>query len=134
MAQRLWLDTNVLLRLATGEPVHLFERALQLVERAEAGELVLSVHPLQVAEASFVLGGYYRCSRPEVRDRLRAVLSLRALEVWDEANVQSALELMADRGVDFDDAYLAMWALAHGDGVASFDRDFKKLPASWLEP
>lgn len=94
---------------------------------------MLSVHPLQVAEACFVLAGYYRCSRSEVRDRPRTVLSLKALDVWDEENVRLALDLMADRGVDFDDAYLAMWAVARGDSVASFDRDFKKLPASGLE-
>ncbi len=134
MARLFWVDTNLLLRLATGEPPELFERALRLIERAEAGEFLLAVHPLQVAEACFVLAGYYRRSRPEVRERLGAVLSLRVLQVWDEENVWSALELMATQGVDFDDAYLARWAISRGDGVASFDRDFKKLPAVWLEP
>ncbi len=131
---RFWIDTNILLRLATRQPPEMFERAGRLVERAEAGEFSLRVHPMQVAEACFVLAGHYRCSRPEIRERLRTVLSLRALEVWDETNVLAALDLMADRGVDFDDAYLALWAAGGGDGVASFDRDFRKLPARHLEP
>ncbi len=60
-----------------GEIPDLFERALRRVERAKAGELALVVHPLPAAEACYVAGGYHRLSRPEVRNRLEAVLSLR---------------------------------------------------------
>lgn len=41
---------------------------------------------------------------------------------------------MADQGADSADAYLPLWAIAHGNGVASFDRDLRKLPGSRLEP
>lgn len=134
MPGRYWVDTNVLLWLATGTPPDLFERALGLIERAEAGEFALAVHPMQVAEACYVLAGFYRQERSEVRRRLEAVLSLRALNVWDEANVRAALERMADRGADFADAYLSLWAAGQGDGIATFDLDFRKLPAPRLEP
>lgn len=70
-------DTNIPLRPARGEIPDLFERALRRVERAKAGELALVVHPLPAAEACYVAGGYHRLSRPEVRNRLEAVLSLR---------------------------------------------------------
>jgi predicted nucleic acid-binding protein len=103
------------------------------MEQAEAGEFVLSVCPLKVVEAYFARAGYYWRSRAEIRGRLRAVLSLKSLDVWDEANVQSAVDLVADWRMDFNDAYLAMWAAAHGDGVASLDRGLKKLPVERLE-
>lgn len=131
---RYWLDTNVLLRLVTKSPPELFERALALVEQAERGGLSLAVHPLHVAEATYVLRSLYAYTREEIRRELGIVLSLEALTVHDEENVLAALDLMAERNVDFDDAYLTRWAAAHGDGVASFDRDYGRLSVPHLAP
>lgn len=44
------------------------------------------------------------------------------------------LEIMASSNVDFADALLAETARSHGGGVASFDRDFRKLDVEWREP
>jgi predicted nucleic acid-binding protein len=132
---RLWVDTNILLRLVTKTPDDLFQRAVRLVAEAEEnGRLTLAAHPLYVAEATYVLRGLYRYTRHEVREALGIVLRLRALEVFDEDYVMRALDLMAERDVDFDDAYLALWARERHDGVASFDRDFARLPVRWREP
>lgn len=131
---RYWLDTNVLLRLVTKSPPELFERALALVEQAESGTLSLAVHPLHVAEATYVLRSLYAYTREEIRRELGIVLSLEAFAVHDEENVLAALDLMAERNVDFDDAYLTCWATVRGDGVASFDRDYGRLPVPHLVP
>jgi predicted nucleic acid-binding protein len=132
---RLWIDTNVLLRLVTKTPDDLFRRAVRLVAEAEKDErLSLAVHPLHVAEATYVLRSLYRNTRQDVRDALGIVLRLRAMEVFDEDRVMQALDVMARQDVDFDDAYLALWARERQDGVASFDRDFARLPAQWREP
>ena len=131
---RYWLDTNVLLRLATKGPPELFERALALVEQAESGALSLAVHPLHVAEATYVLRSLYAFTREEIGRELGIVLSLEALTLHDEENVLAALDLMAERNVDFDDACLTCWAAARDDGVASFDRDDGRLPVPHLVP
>ncbi|GIX48418.1 MAG: ribonuclease VapC [Candidatus Tectimicrobiota bacterium] len=131
---KFWVDTNVLVRLVTKEPAASFRRALALVEEAEAGRLSLAVHPLHVAEATYVLRALYGYCREAIRDDLGVVLRLRALKVYDEGRVRRALEWMAARNVDFDDAYLALWASDRGEGVASFDRDFARLPVQWREP
>mgnify|MGYP000291884926 CR=1 FL=1 len=131
---RYWLDTNVLLRLVTKTPPDLFERALALVEQAEFGALSLAVHPLHVAGATYVLRRLYTYTHEEIRRELGIVLRLEALAVHDEENVLAALDLMAERNVDFDDAYLALWAATCGDGVASFGDDQKKLPVTFLSP
>lgn len=131
---RYWLDTTVLLRLVTKSPPELFERALALVERAEGGGISLAVHPLHVAEATYVLHSVYAFTREEIRRELGIVLGLEALAVYDEDNVLAALDLVAERNVDFHDAYLTCWAAARGDGVASFDRDYGRLPVPHLVP
>ncbi|MCM8750234.1 PIN domain-containing protein [Thermomicrobiaceae bacterium CFH 74404] len=129
---RYWLDTNVLLRLVTKTPPDLFERALALVAQAEFGALSLAVHPLHVAGATYLLRRLYTYTHEEIRRELGIVLRLEALAVHDEEHVLAALDLMAERNVDFDDAYLALWAATCGDGVASFDDDQKKLPVTLL--
>lgn len=129
-----YLDANVLLRLATRTPDDLFDRALRRIMRAEANGEQLLVHPLHVATTVYVLNGHYRYPLSEVRRVLELVLRLRVIEVLDEALVFGALALMAEHGVDFDDAYLAMRAKAGGAGIISYDRDFARLEVSWEEP
>jgi predicted nucleic acid-binding protein len=41
---------------------------------------------------------------------------------------------MAVSNVDFADAYLAEIARSRGESVVSFDRDFKRLNVSWIDP
>ncbi|PZA08040.1 MULTISPECIES: PIN domain-containing protein [unclassified Meiothermus] len=84
-----------------------------------------------MAEVTYVMKSLYRYSRVQIRQELGTVLRLVALEVLDEEEVLAALDLMAEQNVDFDDAYLAMWASRRGEGVASFDRDFARLPVAW---
>lgn len=50
-----WLDTSLLLRLLTGDPPPLAEKALQVFREAEEERLLLRVHPLVVAEAFYTL-------------------------------------------------------------------------------
>lgn len=45
-----------------------------------------------------------------------------------------ALALMAEENVDLVDAYLARRASSDDGAVASFDRDFARLPARQLHP
>ena len=45
-----------------------------------------------------------------------------------------ALETTVSGNVDFADALLAETARSHDEGVASFDRDFRKLDIRWREP
>jgi predicted nucleic acid-binding protein len=41
---------------------------------------------------------------------------------------------MAEKNVDFVDAYLAALARAQEESICSFDNDFKKLNVSWVAP
>ncbi len=61
------------------------------------------------------------------------MLELAALQVEEAQATIGALYLMNERNVDFVDAFLAQTGRARAEGVASFDRDFKKLDVAWLE-
>lgn len=128
------MDANVLLRFLTGEPEEMAKRAERLFENAERGELSLRVHTVVVAETAWVLQSFYGHSRADISDALVSLLTEHALKVEAASVVARALELMAHKNVDFADALLAESAKSAKEGVASFDRDFRKLGVEFMEP
>jgi predicted nucleic acid-binding protein len=128
------VDANVLLRLATRTPEDLYARARNFVKRAEEEGARLLVHPLHVATAVYVLKGYYEYAPEAIEHVLGIVLRLKAVEVLGEELVFGALRMMAEKKVDFDDAFLALFGKEENATVLSFDRDFEKLGVPWQEP
>jgi predicted nucleic acid-binding protein len=130
----LWVDANVLLRLITNDPLDLAERSTRLVQRAEQGDITLRVSPLVVAEIVWVLNSFYKYSRTQVAEVLIPLLTSEGLLLENSEQIIAALEQMATVNVDFVDAYLAEIARKHGEPIVSFDRDFRRLNISWIEP
>ena len=130
----LWADANVLLRFLTGDPPELAGRASGLLEKAERGGVPLRMHSVVVAETVWVLQSFYGYSKADISDALIPFLEHPALKVEGARIVIQALRAMADNNVDFADALLAGVARSHGEGVASFDKDFRKLDVRWREP
>jgi predicted nucleic acid-binding protein len=129
-----WTDANVLLRFLTDEPPELAARAAKLLEGAQRGELSLKVHSVVVAETVWVLQSFYGYSKQEISAALVLLLVDHGLKVEGSRTVTGALESMAEMNVDFVDALLAQTARSRGEGVASFDADFRKLDVGWHEP
>lgn len=124
----------MILRFLTGGPPELAERAAALLEEAQRGEVTLRVHPVVVAETVWVLESFYEYSRAEISGALIPLLEQPAVRVEGARVVARALETMAENNVDFADALLAETARSRGEGVASFDKDFRKLEVGWREP
>jgi len=130
----LWVDANVLLRLITNDPLDLAARSTRLVQRAEQGDISLKVSPLVVAEIVWVLNSFYKYSRTQIAEVLIPLLTSEGLILENSELVIAALEQIATVNVDFADAYLAEIARQQGESVVSFDRDFRRLNISWVEP
>lgn len=133
--KRLRVDANILLRFLTGEPESLAQRAARLIRRAEAGEILLVLSPLVVAEMVWVLKSFYRRSAGEIAEVLIPLFATDGLEVKDREILVGALELARDKNVDFVDAILALESVRDQETVCSFDEtDFRRLPATWMSP
>ena len=130
----LWIDANILLRLLTGDPPEMAERAVRLAQKAERGEVTLKLLPIVVAEVSWVLNSFYGYSRSEIAQVLIPLMTTEGLLVENVDQVIAALKQMASVNVDFLDAYLAEIARKEGEAVVSFDRDFRRLGIPWIEP
>jgi predicted nucleic acid-binding protein len=129
---RAYVDTNVLIRHLTGDPLDQAERATAFLRGAD--ELVLT--DLVVAEVCYVLERVYRVPRSTVADALRSLLVMPAVVVADAARLVRSLEVYERDGLHVAEAYLV--AAAEQDGpprVASFDRAIDRVATvDRLEP
>lgn len=123
----LLLDTNILVRFMTGEPAAQANEVAALFRAAEAGKARLTVLPMVLAEAVFVLTGFYDHSRSKVADVLSRLLACPGFQADEQERMLQALKFFGTGKLDFVDCYLAAAALLEGHTVVSFDRDFAKL-------
>ena len=127
MSTRYLVDTNILLRFLSGEPVRQAEAAKKLFSEAAAGEVVLDVSPVIVAETIYTLLSFYGVERKEAVEKLLMLLRQPGLKIRDAAQVFSALERLRAANVGFADAFLAAGGAEENVAIASFDRDLDKF-------
>lgn len=123
------LDTNLIIRYLTGEPLAQAKATKALLERADAGDLNLRLTSLVVAETVFVLTGKtYQYRRTEVKMALLPLLQWPQIDVQNREVLIAALDLFAASKVDFVDACLAAEARLQKAAIASFDKDYDSIP------
>ena len=119
-----FVDTNVLIRHLTGEPVDEAERATRLL----ASGPPLWLADLIVAEVIYVLESVYRIVRERVAEIARAIVSSERLRVNDRSLLLRAVEVYERDRLDFAEAYLVACAELSGVGrVVSFDRAIDRV-------
>ena len=126
------LDTNVLVRLITGDdPVQAREIEVYL-EKTEGPFLIPD---LVMGELAWVLQRRYGFRRTEVGDVLLALLNRRDVVFEDEERVRVAVRSFIE-GLDLADALIVEIARAAGcDRLASFDDSLKaKAPGFIIKP
>jgi predicted nucleic acid-binding protein len=127
VSTRCLVDTNVLLRFLTGEPVPQALAVKKLFARAAAGEILLDVVPVIVAETIYTLLSFYEVERKEAVEKLVSLLRQPGFKVRDGVEVFSALDRLRMTNVGFADAYLAATGAEENGAIVSFDRDFDKF-------
>ena len=120
--ERCFADTNLFLRYLTNDVPQQADAVERLLRQAAAGEIVLVVNSLVIAEIVWVLESFYRLSRDDVRAKVLAILNTAGLEIPEANLVLQAVTWYAEQNVDFIDAYNAAWMLARGVSTAyTFD-------------
>ncbi len=112
--ERVFADTNLFLRYLTNDVPAQADAVEQLLHRASAGEIVLVINSLVIAEIVWTLESYYGLARDSVRDKILAILNTPGLEAREGDLLLQAIFLYADKNVDFIDAFNAAWLLAQG--------------------
>jgi len=125
-----FVDTDVLIRLLTGDDLDKQTAAADLFEQVEAGTITLAAPDTVIADAVFVLSSprLYRRSRAEVAALLIALVRLPHFHVQHRRNVRRALELYGATNLDFGDVMIvAAMEEAQSPFLYTYDADFDRL-------
>ena len=109
------VDTNLIIRIFTNDVPEQALAALSVFREAANGELTLVINDLLIAEIIWVLESSYKIKPDQIRQQVLTFLNTPGLKV-EPADLKSrveALNLYADKNIDYIDAYTACWMKAH---------------------
>ena len=117
-----YVDTNVLVRLITGDNIVLRNQAVHMIESSAKNSII--VHATVLAELGFVLEFHeYKMQRKDICSAMRSVFELSSVKM--DNNLLKIITIYeANPKLDFTDALL----LAESNGsLMTFDKDLQKL-------
>lgn len=119
------IDANLILRYLTNDVPEQANRVGELLKRVEAELEKVFLPDVMLADTIWVLEGYYKQSRAQIRDWVTIILSLPGLEFSNKNVALNALDIYFDKGVDWSDAFAAsqMWDMGITE-IYSFDKHF----------
>ena len=125
-----FIDTDVIIRLLTGDDPEKQAAATALFEQVEQGMLTVTAPDTVIADAVYVLSSprLYHLARGEVRELLMALVHLPHFQVQNRLAVSRALELYGSSKLDFGDVLIiASMELQHSEILYSYDDDFDRF-------
>jgi predicted nucleic-acid-binding protein len=123
------LDANVILRYLTNDPPAMAERATLLFHEITAGQIVITIEDVILAEVVWTLRSFYRADRTAIADQLIELISDDNVASDDKQSLSLALTLYRKHNLGFTDALLAARSLTRGDTeIISFDRGLDRVP------
>jgi predicted nucleic acid-binding protein len=135
-----FVDTDVIIRLLTGDDFAKQERAAKLFEAVEQGTVTVAAPDTVIADAVFVLSSprLYNLPRQDIAAMLIPLARLPHFRVKNRRSVLAALALYgySPKKLDFGDAFIvASMQQGGSQTLYSFDRGFDKVSGvSRLEP
>ena len=131
MAAEPVIDTDVIVRLLTGDEPAKQRAAFDLFNRIRAGELTAEAPQTVIADAVFVLTSprLYRVTRANVRALLLPIVTLPGFRIEDRDTVLAALDLYATSASGFGDALIVAYMRQRGSTTLySYDAGFDRYP------
>jgi predicted nucleic-acid-binding protein len=127
-----FVDTNVLIRLLTGDPPEQARRVTSFLAESEP----LWLADLILAEVVYVLESVYEVERGDVARMARSIVTSERLLVADVPLLLRTIEVYERHRLAFADAYLVASAERSGIGaVVSFDKGISRVgTVSRIEP
>lgn len=127
-----FVDTDVIIRLLTGDDLVKQAQAATLFEQVEQGKLTLAAPDTVIADAVFVLASprLYQVPRADVAALLMSLVQMPGFHVQNRRAVLVALSLYATTPqLDFGDALIIATMQETGaQTLYSYDTDFDRVP------
>jgi predicted nucleic acid-binding protein len=125
-----FVDTDVVIRLITGDDPVKQQAARALFNQVEAGQFELTAPITMIADAVYVLGSprLYGLPRQIVASSLSTLVRIPAFRVQERQTVLRALSIYGSTSLDFGDAFILASMEADGSSILySYDRDFDRI-------
>ena len=122
------IDANIILRYLTNDVPSQAKQAEELLKRVEEGSEEVFLPDIILADIIWILEGYYKQPREEIREWITAIISLQGLIFSDKDTALNALDIYLDKKIDWSDAFAASQMLQREiTEIYSFDRHFDKI-------
>lgn len=125
--KKIYIDSNIFIRLLTSDVKNQFLEAYDLLKKIENTQIRGSVSILVINEVIWILENYYELKRNKFMKELVKLLALKNIQIVEirKERIMQILSLMVINNIDFTDLYLK--EIAGKEQIFSFDRDFQKI-------
>ncbi len=133
--QKIFFDTNFLLRYYLDDVPAQAKKAKAMIEAAIKGDLELITDLVVICEMVWVMDSYYKLDRISIIDKISNLYQTPGISVINGDNLPDALTAYLEKNVDFTDAVICTSAIANNiKYIASFDKKhMKRWSSSRLE-
>lgn len=124
--KKIFIDSNIWLRLFTKDPSPQFETSHKLITKVETGNFLPYVSNIVLLEVAFTLKTYYKLKHQQIITYLDTILHTRNLTIIERADSKKALSLFSKTKIKYADCLIAT-QIKPGMRLVTYDRDFEKL-------
>lgn len=122
------IDANIILRYLTNDVPDQAKQAEELLKRVEEGKEDIFLPDIILADIIWILEGYYKQPREDIREWITAILSMQGLTFSDKDIALNALDIYMDKRIDWSDAFTASQMLQREiTEIYSFDKLFDRI-------
>src|SRR5947209_1707999 len=125
-----FVDTDVIIRLLTGDDLKMQAAASALFEQVEQGLFTIAAPDTVIADAVYVLSSprLYHIARSEIRELLTPLVRLPHFRVQNQQSILRALDLFSSTNLDFGDTLIiASMEQQDSSTLYSYDKGFDRI-------
>ena len=126
MGTKVLLDTNILVRFLTRDHEEHYLKSIEIFKSIESGEIDALVPNFIIAEVVYVLKRIYKVETEKIAHLLKKILMYEHIYTDNHLITLEALDIYANKNIDFADALLCAKKNLEGYEVISFDKDIAK--------
>ena len=126
MADRVLLDANILIRFLVRDDEILYQKSLEIIKEIEQGEKEALLMDFILAEIIYVLKRIYKIDKIQISNVLKKILLNDYFYTDNKLVTFEALDIYANKNIDFADAMLCAKKNLEGFEIVSFDKDMQK--------
>jgi len=122
------LDANILLRFLTNDVPEQAERCEKLLEEVQAGNILVYLADITLADVIWTLEKYYKLPREDIRFAMTRIIECKGLQFSNKSQALAALDYYVDKNIDWTDSFMAAQLIDKGiKEIYTFDKHFKRF-------